>query len=168
MGAEEYLAVILMLPAIDSDLRAEKVENSWLLVSAALIAAMKLIRHGWEALPGMAGGFVIPVILLWPLFRIRALGAGDSKLLAVLGLMMGPRDILCCLIRTFLAGGVIAVPVLLFSGIGEERLRYLTGYVEHSLKTGVLPPYRKEGCTPGHIHMTVPVFLSVLLWAGGI
>ena len=51
MGAEEYLAVILMLPAIDSDLRAEKVENSWLLVSAALIAAMKLIRHGWKALP---------------------------------------------------------------------------------------------------------------------
>lgn len=168
MGPEEYLAVILMLPAVDMDLRAEKVENRWLLVCIVLITAMRLILHGWSVLPDMAAGGVVPVVLLWPLFRIRALGAGDSKLLAVLGLMMGPGDILACMVRAFLTGGVIAALLLLSSGLTGERFRYLASYVRRVLRTGVTAPYRKAGRRPEHIHMTVPIFLGVLLWAGGL
>ena len=168
MGAEEFLAVILLLPAVDSDLRTEKVENSWLLVCAILITAMKLIRHGCAAVPDMAAGFILPVVLLWPLFRIRALGAGDSKLLAVLGLLMGPHAVLRCLARAFLIGGILSAALLISCGTLKERMRVLRDYVRRWTETGELPPYREGIPGPADLHMTVPIFLSVLLWAGGV
>ena len=112
MGKEGFLAVILMLPAVDMDLRTAKVENSWILCSAVLMAAMKIAGCGTKALPAMALGSAVPVILLWPLFRIRALGAADCKLLSALGLLLGPEAVFRCMLRTFLIGGLLANQLL--------------------------------------------------------
>ncbi len=168
METEGFLAVILMLPAVDMDLRAEKVENGWILFSAVLMAAMKLAECGGGALPEMAGGFVLPLIFLWPLFRIRAVGAADCKLLSALGLLLGPAAILQCMLRMFLTGGLLAGLLLLTTGSARERFRYLQRYVMRALQTGELPSYRKSGFRPEHIHMTVPILLSVLMWAAGL
>lgn len=167
MGPEEFLGVVLMLPAVDSDLRTETVENGWLLVCFCLSMAMKLVRHGPAALPAMAAGFGLPLLLLWPLFRIRALGAGDCKLLAVLGLLLGPEAIVTCMTRMFLFGGMLALPLLFLDGMARERFRYLLQYVRAWAETGRLAPYRKAGPGTGILHMTVPMFLAVMLWAGG-
>ena len=111
---------------------------------------------------------MLPLLLLWPLFRIRALGAADCKLLSALGLLLGPSAILQCMLRTFLAGGVLAALLLLTTGMLRERFRCLWLYVERALHTGVLPSYRRSGRRPEHIHMTVPILLSVLMWAAGL
>lgn len=168
MSPEGFLAVILMLPAVESDLLYEKVENGWILFCAGLLAAMRLIGNGPGALAGMAGGAVLPVLLLWPLFRIRAIGAGDCKMLAALGLLLGPAAVLQCMVRMFLLGGVLAAALLAAEGTAAQRFRYLRQYVKQALYTRTLPPYRESGARPEHIHMTVPMLMSVFLWAGGI
>lgn len=65
---------------------------------------------GWLAsLEGLFIGFAV----LFPAYLLRVMGAGDVKLMAMVGAFLGPDDILPALAGTFLAGGGVAVLVAL-------------------------------------------------------
>ena len=69
---------------------------------------------------------------------------------------------------SFLAGAVISLAILIFCGNPAERLRYLTSYLEDYLRTGIRKPYYHRGFALENFHFTIPVFMSVMLYAGGI
>jgi len=66
-------------------------------------------------------GFALPFVLLFLLFYVRALGAGDIKLLMAVGGMMGARFMIYALPYAFLAGGALATAAAL------RRRRLLSG-----------------------------------------
>ena len=102
----------------------------------------------------------------WLLFRM--LGAGDIKLLSVLGSLMGPVKILNCMFYSFLIGAVLSAALMVSSGIFSQRILYLLRYLCGYLKTGKREPYYKSGMPPENYHFTVPIFQSALLYAGGV
>jgi len=81
---------------------------NWLLLTAFLIHAAHISITGeglggidvWQSLLGGAIGFGLFI----PLYALRAMGAGDVKFFALLGLMMGPHY----LIPLWLIGSVLA------------------------------------------------------------
>ena len=109
------LFVLLMLAAAVSDVRSFRLPN-WLVaavallfVIAALAAGMPLKLALWHTLAGtlvLAGGFV--------LFSARIIGGGDAKLLAAAALWMGWSKLAMFLLYTALAGGVLAIAILLW------------------------------------------------------
>jgi prepilin peptidase CpaA len=71
-------------------------------------AVVRLSPHSvWSALGGLALGLV----LMLPGHLIGATGAGDVKLLAALGTLLGPKGIALAFVFTAIAGGVLAVVV---------------------------------------------------------
>ncbi len=65
---------------------------------------------GWaDALLGMAAGLAV----LLPMYLLRALGAGDVKLLAMVGAFLGPQAVLGAALGTLVAGGVLALAAAL-------------------------------------------------------
>jgi prepilin peptidase CpaA len=66
----------------------------------------------WQALAGLAIGFG----LMLPLYLLRAMGAGDVKLMAMAGAFLGPHAILGVVLATFIAGGVMILAVVLRQG----------------------------------------------------
>ena len=143
METEGFLAVILMLPAVDMDLRAEKVENGWILFSAVLMAAMKLAECGGGALPEMAGGFVLPLIFLWPLFRIRAVGHNPNA--ARLG---GIRPDRIFVIAFLIAGGLAGAAGLTeINGVQHMLLQNFNSSIgSFGIGIAILPNGSPIGC----------------------
>lgn len=93
--------------------------DSWMipnvLVGAGLIQGLSISAAVKGPLQGLLSGIagcMIPVAVLFVLFLIRALGAGDIKLLAVAGTFVG-SDVLRVMAYSFLAGGVISLIYLL-------------------------------------------------------
>lgn len=72
---------------------------------------------------------LLPVLVLFPLFAIRAFGAGDLKLLAVTGAFLGIGDNFKCFAVAIAAGGLIGIGKLLVYGNFQERFRYFSKYV---------------------------------------
>lgn len=66
----------------------------------------------------MLGAFV-PFVLLYPAFKLGGIGAGDIKLLAVVGSHLSYQSSVSCLIASVLTGGVYALWKL---GKGERKL----------------------------------------------
>jgi prepilin peptidase CpaA len=56
-------------------------------------------------------GLVVGLLLMLPGHVIGATGAGDVKLLAALGTLLGPRGIVVAFVYSALAGGILALIV---------------------------------------------------------
>jgi prepilin peptidase CpaA len=98
-------------------------------------------------------GAVLPLLLGWPLFRMRLMGAGDIKLLSALGGLAGGGALLPLLFRIFLCGGALSVLMLLRDG---------GSFARRSPACCRLPELTASGT--GTIHFAVPVLMGCALW----
>ena len=154
--------------AVLMDVQRTKVDNGWLLFCMLVSLCTRLWEKDLGSLGNWICGLLIPVLLLGILFLFRMLGAGDIKLLSVLGSLMGPVKILNCMFYSFLIGAVLSAALMVSSGIFSQRILYLLRYLCGYLKTGKREPYYKSGMPPENFHFTVPIFLSAWLYAGGV
>jgi prepilin peptidase CpaA len=59
------------------------------------------------------GGLAVGLLALLPLYLLRAMGAGDVKLMALVGAFIGSTATIASVLATLLAGGVLAVVLAL-------------------------------------------------------
>ncbi|SMF10879.1 A24 family peptidase [Pseudogulbenkiania subflava] len=108
-GARLGLLAGFLLATVITDTAARKIPNK--LVLGGLVVAFLcqgLISGGGgllEAAKGMGLGFV----LFLPLYLLRVMGAGDVKLMAMVGAFTGMQDIVGIVLFTLLAGGVLSL-----------------------------------------------------------
>jgi prepilin peptidase CpaA len=95
------------------DLRSRRVPNA-LTIGIALTGVMLALLHVTPlSLPAALAGFAVGLLLMMPGHIVGATGAGDVKLLAAIGTLLGPKGILFAFVYTAIAGGVMAVCVAL-------------------------------------------------------
>lgn len=168
MSIQSCLALMIVTVAVCMDLMREKVENSWILLSWVLGLGYQIGAEGGRGIISFFISAALPLLLLYILFRFRMMGAGDIKLLSAVGGFMGVTAVCWCIFFSFLFGAVLSAAILMTCGDVSRRLRYFSRYFQHYFQTGRIVPYRKSGRRMEHIHFSVPVFLSVLLYAGGV
>ena len=127
----------------------------------------------WEY--GMMGifvwffGAVIPIVILWLLFRYRMLGAGDIKLFSMIGGMYGSSAVMNTLVLAFLAGGVLSIIRLFQTGGLKDRLQYLASFISSQCKEQKIIKYyqcERDGRGPV-IHFSIAIFIGFLSWRFG-
>lgn len=117
--------VTVILISLYTDLRYRKIYNI-ILFPAFFLA---LIYHFYT---GSIGGLLFGIkgatfgltLLLIP-FMLGGMGAGDVKLLAVIGAWQGPQFVWFCFLCTAIVGGVIAAVQLSRSGRLFQSLKYI-------------------------------------------
>ena len=61
-------------------------------------------------------GLALGLACLMPMYMMKAMGAGDVKMMAMVGAFLGPRPVFIAVVFTFLAGGVMALVVAAWNG----------------------------------------------------
>lgn len=169
MSFDVFLPVVISAVAVWMDLKDASVDNGWILFSFIMGFLLQIMEKGMKGGILFLTGAAVPVILLGVLFVFRMLGAGDIKLLCALGGLMGPRTVMECIVYSLLAGAGISLAILISTGGIRQRILYLYQYMNEFYCTGEIRPYYRKGMEfPENFHFTVPVFLSVLLYAGGV
>src|SRR5216683_150148 len=132
------LAAAVAVCAAISDVKERRIPN--LLTYPALVAGVALqgVLHGWRGLLlGLGGGLLFGGVFLL-FYLVRAMGAGDVKLAAALGCLVGPSAALQLMLATALAGGALAIFFMVLSGRVFETLRntlWVAGFhVQHGLQ----------------------------------
>ena len=115
IGAQ-ILVGILTATAAGFDMRYRRIPN-WL-VLAGIIAGFgsNALFSGLSGLGHAAAGLGLGFGLYFPLYLLRARGAGDVKLLAAVGAITGPGNCFWIFLLTAVLGGVIAVLLLALKG----------------------------------------------------
>ncbi len=98
-----------LVAAVVSDLFSHRVPNS-LTFSMMLVALVLHIWFGhWEGLAFTFFGLVAGLLCFLPFHLLGTMGAGDVKLLAAVGAIVGPGTVVITALMTILAGGLIAL-----------------------------------------------------------
>ena len=112
------------------------------------------------------GGFLLPILICWIPFRMHAIGAGDIKLFSVIGCINGSREILYCIVFSFLAAAGISLGRLLSQKQLWTSLAGCVQYFYQILSQQKIVPYpgREE---KGHkIHFSLSILLGFVACVG--
>jgi prepilin peptidase CpaA len=119
--------VALVLTAVVYDLRSRRIPNALVASGIALGLFIQtvapegggLFSHPAGALgllPALLGG-LLGFGLFLPLYALRAMGAGDVKLLAMIGVWLGAPAVAYAALWSLLAGGVLSLAWALGTGV---------------------------------------------------
>ena len=119
------------------DWRTRRIPN-WLTVSGALAG---ITIHSWTA--GWHGAFIalegmgLGLIILLPLVLLKALGAGDWKLMGGVGAILGPWMFLFVLAASVFVSGLMAVAMMIWTKRVKSTLRNLVVLVRGFFSFGL-------------------------------
>jgi prepilin peptidase CpaA len=109
------LAILVVIAAV-YDLRYRRIPN-WLVLTGLIVGlALNSFLFQWQGLKSAALGIGIAFLIYFPLYLLRAMGAGDVKLMGAIGAMVGPANWFGIFVLTGILGGVWAVLLLLSKG----------------------------------------------------
>src|SRR5258708_376980 len=95
----------ILTAAAYTDLRSHRIPNKLIVLGLIMAGVFQLVASGAH---GLLSGFLAAALGLgcfMPLYALRAMGAGDVKLMAVVGFFTSPRGVLYAVVLSLLAGG---------------------------------------------------------------
>lgn len=156
------LMVLLLIAAV-SDIRTGRIPN-WLVFGGALYALaynafFPLYPRDIGILFAL-GGLAVGLGAFLPLYLFRVMGAGDVKLMAMVGAFLGTWATIAAVLATLIAGGVLAVVLALWSGHLVRLLRNVVMVCRGtmlSLATGVGGLAVHDGASAGRMPYGVAI-----------
>ena len=154
------------------DIRWGIVPNRFILVSFILGILRITGIEGWQGIWFHIPSVFIPLLLLFPLYCIGVLGAGDIKLFSMMGCFLSLKEMMFHILFSFLIGAVISLFLLLWRKNFMSRMTYFFSYLLNCVLTGHISFYyshslRKENSLEEKkasvLHFTIPILLSFLL-----
>lgn len=173
MNVSSLILLAIVAAAVYTDLRSRKVPNS--LVLTGFFAAITFHGLNMEAsgfpnesiglLPAFAG-IAVGFAALFPLYALRAMGAGDVKLMMMVGAFLGPMQTLGAVVLTFLAGGVLAIVMALWQRSFRQlaiNLRFMMTTSAMRVAGGESPRFEPLAQTAGRMPYAVAIAAGTVL-----
>jgi prepilin peptidase CpaA len=165
------LWALLVLAAV-YDVRERRIPNRLVLAGlmlAGLLHAGSLLagqppRAGataWAPLAGLLAGGAT----LLPMHLLRACGAGDVKLLGMVGAFLGAPAVLSAALNTLVAGGVMAVVALALTGRWRSMLQRVGPRrdIPPHASSPLSPPPMPMPITSSRLPYAVAIFMGTAL-----
>ena len=116
----------------------------------------------------LIGGMVF--IVLYFVYKIGGIGAGDVKLYTVMVGFFQSQAVLYFLFYSFLFAAVLSIIKMLREHSGRERILYLFDYIWEVIKTGKWSMYFQDNIEKSRmgIRLSGPVFVGLLLHMVGV
>jgi prepilin peptidase CpaA len=112
---QPYLVILVIgLVACVFDLRTRRIPNVLTFSTAGAGLIYHFMIGGWSGAGGAAAGLLLGLLIFFPLFALRGLGAGDLKLLAAFGAWLGPQRTLMAALAAAIFGAAAALILVFF------------------------------------------------------
>ena len=168
----QSLLLLLLLLATLTDLKTDRIPNGFVMLGIVIGVSGSLWHNA--NLRQTALSMLLAFLLLYPLFKVGALGAGDVKVFMMIGSFLEVRELVTVLVLSFVIGALCSLVKLLAEHNGRERVHYFMAYISDVVRTRQWKIYGEhmiqdyEQYRRNKIHFTIPVLFSVALRIGGV
>lgn len=151
-------AVFLILINI-TDIKGFKIKNKVVLPTIIIGLIYGLISSSFfDSIYGM----LIPLVL-FPLYALKMLGAGDVKALCAIGAVLGFKISVMTMLLTFVSGGIIALGFMLFNKNFVERFKNLFNYLKMSFFMKKIDKYNYGGSEKSYFRFSFAITAGTIL-----
>ncbi len=133
------MALAIGLCACATDLRSRRIPNELTLGGAGAALLFALATGGLSGFAFGVAGWCAGLAVFLPFFLLGGLGAGDVKLMACLGALLGPSLAVWTAIYAALAGGVLAIVVAFGAGYLRTAVTNVYLLLSHFRVVGIRP-----------------------------
>jgi prepilin peptidase CpaA len=138
----DFFAAVLVLIAGACDIRSRRIPN-WLTLSGACAGlALQAATGGWNGFKFSAMGMLLGFGAYLALYCLRAMGAGDVKLMAAAGAIVGPAGWIAVFVATAIAAGLLSLGLVIVKRRFRETLwnaLFIVGELAN-----FRPPYKRR------------------------
>ena len=123
----KYIICVIFLCVINiTDIKGYKIKNNIVLPTIIMGLICAIINNSFlDSVYGM----LIPLVL-FPLYALKMLGAGDVKALCAIGSVLGFKLSVETMLFTFVAGGIIALLFMICNRNFVDRFKHLFNYLK--------------------------------------
>ncbi len=160
------ISLSILCAALVSDLKRERIPNRLICAGMAAGVCCRILAwtpFGWGS---FFLGLLLPFLICWIPFRMGAVGAGDVKLLVVLGAFCGGQDIFFCIFFSFLFAAGISLGRLLSLRQFRQSLIQLFQYFQNIFLRGKIEIYPGRYVKEHTIHFSAAIFLGYAVCLG--
>ena len=104
--------LVLLAVAVITDLKSHRIPNILLAPALSLALLFHTMHGGPGGLMMAIGGLALGLAMLMPLYLVGGMGAGDVKLLGVVGCFLGPWGAVIAGMGTMMVGAVFGIVVI--------------------------------------------------------
>jgi prepilin peptidase CpaA len=141
------------------DVRYRRIPNAFVLATLAAGVAINAIFAGFPGVAASVGGCALGFVLMFMLHIFGAMGAGDVKLFAAIGAVIGAQLVIPTFIVVILTGGLLAVVSMIRAG----RVRTTMHRVLQIL-VGMLPGWQMpKFAVPTDRKHTIPYGVAITM-----
>jgi prepilin peptidase CpaA len=157
----QFLLIPLAALVIYHDVRYRRIPNAFVLATLISGLTLNLVTGGLSGGLSSVGGCLLGFILMFMLHVFGAMGAGDVKLFAAIGSVIGIQLVLPTFVVVVLTGGLLAVISILRSGVFRTTMhRVLQIFV------GLLPGWQMpKFSVPADRRLTIPYGVAITIGA---
>ncbi len=157
----ELVLVPLAVLIIYHDVRYRRIPNAFVLATLISGLSINLALGGVNGALNSLGGCILAFILMFILHVFGAMGAGDVKLFAAIGSIIGAQLVLPTFVVVVLTGGLLALVTTLRSGVFRTTmLRVL------QILVGLLPGWQMpKFSVPADRRLTIPYGAAITIGA---
>lgn len=112
----DFILLAVLVTCLYTDIKSKKIYNIVLVPAAVLALAGNLYIGGLEGGLTSLKGLLLGMALLFIPFICGGMGAGDVKLLGVIGAFKGPEFVWLAFLATAIIGGLLALIIMAKSG----------------------------------------------------
>lgn len=156
------------------DFKRDRIYNGWILFGILAGLFFQMQEGGWYGVCSAVIPMLIPFVLLYPIYKTGALGAGDIKLFMVSGSFLKTEQLFCVIAASFIIAALFSLMKMLSEKNCKERMEYLLAYLLETCMTGEWKLYEEDfkenadAYKSNKIHFALPICISVMLGLGGL
>jgi len=109
-----FVLIALLTAAVATDLKSHRIPNLLLWPALSLSVMLHMTSGGLDGLTVAIGGLALGFAMLLPLYLVGGMGAGDVKLLGIVGSFLGPWGAVVAGAGTMIAGAVFGIIVIVW------------------------------------------------------
>lgn len=160
---------VLLTAACGYDYGYGRIPNGLIGLTAAMGLTARLLSGGPPGMLSYAGEAVFAAAVLYPFFKIGALGAGDVKLLGAAAGYFPSEKVLMFLFFSLLIAAMLSLLKMCRQNSFGRRMERLREYFSEAARRGSWQFYLKkeDDVRAEGICLSGPVLVSVLLYLGG-
>ena len=156
------IVLFLSLFAYMYDLREGRVPNILIMIGYTTGFIYAICEKGACGLPEAIISLTWPILLLYVLFRIRALGAGDIKVFSMISLFLDHNRMLTIIFISFVIGAIVGGVRLIRAKMILSHLKNFQLYVQKTLTERKIAYYQTVNDELGKLHFCGCIFAACI------
>lgn len=164
---------LLLVVSAWTDINSRRIPN-WLVLAGLVSGLLIQLLFSSGSVFMWGAGLLVGFALFLPLYLLKVMGAGDVKLMAMVGSFVGPAAVVGVVLMTLIAGGILAVAVAVWSGalrrtLTNTRFILLDTMIKtvHGGASQVTAPPVSAGNLPYAVAITAGTLIQLLLMHTG-